>query len=53
MYKIVKVRLLQITNQILKPWQVSGYTRIWIYKIVARSPLSYSNESWTMGRNDE
>jgi hypothetical protein len=39
-------------NQIFKSNLVSKYTRIKIYKILARPTLAYGSESWTIQSND-
>jgi hypothetical protein len=39
-------------NQIFKPNLVSKYTRMKIYKILARPALAYGSESWTIRSND-
>jgi hypothetical protein len=39
-------------NQIFKPNLVSKYTRIKIYKILARPTLAYGSGSWTIRSND-
>jgi hypothetical protein len=41
-----------IINQIFKPNLVSKYTRMKIYKILARPALTYGSELWTIQSND-
>jgi hypothetical protein len=40
-------------NQIFKPNLETKYTRMKMYKILARPTLAYSSESWTIGSNDK
>jgi hypothetical protein len=46
-------KVLGIINQIFKASLVSRYTRIRIYKTLARPVLSYGSEAWTIRRTDE
>jgi hypothetical protein len=47
------VKVVEVINHIFKPSLVSRYTRIRIYKTLARATLSYGREAWTKRRNDE
>jgi hypothetical protein len=47
------VKVLGIINQIFKLSLVSRYTRIRIYKTLARPVLSYGSEAWTIRRTGE
>jgi hypothetical protein len=46
------LKITGIINQIFQPNLVSKYTRIKIYKILARPTLAYGSESWTIRGND-
>jgi hypothetical protein len=46
------LKITGIINQIFKPNLVSKYTRIKIYKILARPTLAYGSKSWTVRSND-
>jgi hypothetical protein len=46
------LKITGVINQIFKPNLVSKYTRIKIYKILARPTLAYGSESWTIQSND-
>jgi hypothetical protein len=46
------LKITGIINQIFKPNLVSKYTRIKIYRSLARPTLAYGSESWTIGSND-